>query len=187
VLRSGKVTGKQDILTALKEYSSESEGMLTASWARPKSLETPAVRFESIDVRVEGAQPTLRLMCSSRITSEGGRPAFIAVDVLDQNEATIMQAIPQFQPFIGPAARNIVVDMTIELPPLVPGVYHLSFWIGPNHAETFDWICKAASIEIVDSPSPGRTFPHTPDHGFVVPASTVSMRMSNRALIGGLR
>jgi lipopolysaccharide transport system ATP-binding protein len=68
------------------------------------------------------------------------------------------------------------VDLVVELPPLIPGMYGLDFWIGPAHTETFDYVKLAVAIEIVDSPTVGRTFPYMPDHGYIVPISTASVR-----------
>jgi lipopolysaccharide transport system ATP-binding protein len=177
IMHSGMASPKQDILSALNRYASQLPTTLTTSWRRPKTPEMPSVRFDAIDVCVNGTQPKLRLLCSASITSEwGGRPSFIAVDIFDRNSACIMQALPHFEPFIPPEAGTHWIDVAIELPPLIPGTYDLGFWVGPSNAETFDWIRNAASFEIVDSPSPGRTFLHTPDHGFIVPASTASVR-----------
>jgi hypothetical protein len=35
-------------------------------------------------------------------------------------------------------------------------------------------VTEVVAFEIVDTPTPGRTFPHTKDHGFIVPASRVA-------------
>jgi hypothetical protein len=103
------------------------------------------------------------------------RPVFIAVDV-EANSFPIMQAIPNLKPFIGGAPGTYEVTVDVDLPPLVPGVYSFSFWIGPHNTETSDSVREAVKIEVLDSPSPGRTVPHSPDHGFIVPASRASVR-----------
>src|SRR5262249_1808386 len=71
------------------------------------------VRFVSKPpVSLEGNQPRLRLHCQASIVSNpGGRAVFIAVDIADQSSATIMQAEPRCQPFIGGKPGTYHVDM----------------------------------------------------------------------------
>jgi lipopolysaccharide transport system ATP-binding protein len=52
----------------------------------------------------------------------------------------------------------------------------VSAWIGPHNLETFDIVNDGIAFEIQDSPSPGRTFPHTPDHGFIVPKTVFEIK-----------
>ena len=181
VMRNGRASPKMDVVSALESYSSERQSTLSSTWKRPPELTKSSVYFESIDVRLEGTQPNLKLTCTACVTSEvGGRPVFIAVDVLDKNSIPIMQAVPKFKPFIGGAPGAWVADISIELPPMIPGIYNLEFWIGPHNSETSDYIHNAIAIEIVDTPSPGRSYPHTNDHGFIVPRSTSSVRSDIR-------
>ncbi len=191
VLSNGIATVKQDITSALNSYSSESELALTSSWRRSATMAYPPFYFESIAVRLDGSQPNLRLECACVLVSaKTGRPVMIAVDVKDVNSFPIMQAVPNLVPFIGGAPGRYSVDLNIDLPPLVPGIYGLDFWIGPHNSETSDWIRGHIRIEIVESPSRGRTFPHSPDHGFVVPISRAHVRKSelqaDHALCGDL-
>src|SRR5262249_17977800 len=140
VLRNGKGSAKLDIASALDDYLSESVTR-SNSWRRSPDMERPLVRFESINARVEGVQPNLRLECACVIVSErAARPVAIVVDVMDGYSVAIMQAEPSIEPFIGGAPGTYNVDLTIELPPLVPGIYGLDFWIGPHNRETSDWI-----------------------------------------------
>jgi lipopolysaccharide transport system ATP-binding protein len=178
VLRNGRASPKQSILIALDDYSSESE-TLSSSWTRSPRIERPQVWFESIEARLDGVQPRLRLECACVIVSEQmARPVSIAVDVTDNNSFSIMQAQPSVEAFIGGSRGTYYVDLTIDLPPMVPGIYGLDFWIGPHNTETTDFIRKAVTFEIVESPTVGRTNPHTPDHGFIVPNSIAQVRIN---------
>jgi hypothetical protein len=58
---------------------------------------------------------------------------------------------------------------------LVPGIYWLKFWIGTHNTQTADSIKEAVAFEIVDNPTPQRSYPYTPDHGSVVPLSRVEV------------
>jgi lipopolysaccharide transport system ATP-binding protein len=172
VLRAGKAAAKEDVLSAINRYSSEFEAA-TMAWERPTTIQSQPVQFQSIQVGLEGTQPKLALSCRFVITyNRDSRPSLIAVDVLDPSFSTIMQAEPKSEPFIGGDAGSYCVDLSIELPPLVPGTYHLDFWLGPHNSQTFDCVKHAISVKIVDNPRPGRTFPYTPDHGFISPLST---------------
>jgi lipopolysaccharide transport system ATP-binding protein len=182
VLRNGRASPKQTIVAALDEYLSQSGSGLADSWRRTATIDQPPVRFESIAASLNGAQPALRLECSCVVVSERvAPPALICVDVADVNGFTIMQAFPNIVPFIGGAPGKYNVEVTIDLPPLVPGIYSLDFWIGPHNTENFDFVREAIKFEIVDSPTPGRTFPHTRDHGSIVPNSRARVRTSEDA------
>jgi len=177
VLCGGHASPKQDIAAALDEYLSQAGSAPAYSWRRTPNANQPAVRFESITVSLEGAQPTIRLKCSCTIVFEQKTPlALIAVDVADVDSFRIMQALPSAEPFIGGAPGRHNVEITIDLPPLIPGIYSADFWIGPHYTETFDFLRTAIKFEIVASPVRGRTFPHTRDHGPIVANSTAKVR-----------
>jgi lipopolysaccharide transport system ATP-binding protein len=177
VLRSGRASSKLDVQSALDQYFSERQITLASSWKRPAGMDRPKVCFETINVSLVGVQPKLQLLCSVCLRSTvGARPVFIAMEILDKNSIAIMQVEPRSEPFIGGAPGSHWLDLSIELPALVPGVYYLDFWIGTHNTETCDYIRDALSIEIIDSPNPKRRFPYTQDHGFIVPSSTAQVR-----------
>ena len=179
VLNGGVASPKCDVVSALENYALDRQGSLASSWRRPPSLAKSAVHFATIDVALESGQPTLGLNCRAVIRSEPGGPAvFIAVDINDPSSAAIMQAEPKCEPFIGGSPGTYNVDLRIKLPPLVPGVYTLDFWIGSHYSETIDWIRRAVAVEIVESPNPTRSFPYTLEHGSIVPISTVEVSKS---------
>jgi lipopolysaccharide transport system ATP-binding protein len=176
ILRDGTASAKASVTSALENYALDRQTSLASSWRRPENLPKPAVYFVSIDVQQENRQPKLTLLCSSVVKSApGGRPVFISVDIADRSSSVIMQAEPSCEPFIARSPGLYRVDLTIELPPLIPGFYTLDFWIGPHNTETVDWIRQAVTIEIVESPNPRRSFPYTIDHGSIVPISTASV------------
>lgn len=140
------------------------------AWTREATRPAQPLQFQSLEVRVEGSAPRMRLRLDLQLTSTAAhRPAFIAVDILDALGASVMQAIPTVRPFLGDDRREHRVQVTIELPPLIPGRYPISLWAGPHNTETLDCIERAAGFEIETSPTKDRTFAHTPDHGHVVP------------------
>jgi lipopolysaccharide transport system ATP-binding protein len=176
VLKAGRALPKEDVHSALDHYSAEREMTLKSSWTRPANLKGGPVYFESIDVRLDGEQPRHRLLCSIAARWENdSRPALIAIDILDRTSTAIMQALPNPKPFIGGGSGVYQIDLMVELPSLIPGQYGLDVWIGPSYTETYDYVKQAIAIEIVDSPTFGRTVPHVPDHGYIVPLSTATV------------
>src|SRR5205085_105169 len=120
--------------------------------------------------------PACRLRCIMEIAvSATCAPSFLAVDVLDSSGTAIMQALPTITPFVPGEPGRYTVTVDIMVPPLVPGTYWLTFWIGPHNTKTYDMIPSALSFDVLDSPTPGRAFPHTPDHGRIVPPSTFKL------------
>ncbi len=176
VLRNGYASPKCDVASAIESYTSDRQQSLSYSWTRPEALPKTAVHFVSVDVELQGSQPNLILNCRAIIRSEPDAPAvFIAVDVADRSYATIMQAEPKSEPFIGGQPGTYCLDLKIELPPLVPGLYTLDFWLGRHNTEPFDFIRQAITVEVTESPSPARTFPYSLAHGSIVPISTASV------------
>jgi len=179
VLQNGRASPKEDIQSAIDRYSKEQKGALASSWKRPEKSKKPKVYFDSIDVQLEGKQPAMRLQCCICIKSTpGALPVSISVEILDDKLTRIMQAIPNYQPFIGGDSETSYVDLSIDLPPLIPGIYPLTFWIGVPRLETVDSVSDAIAIEITDSPSPDRGFPHFRSEGFIVPNSKAIVRGS---------
>ena len=175
VLRNGTASPKCDVMSALEHYASEQQRSLASSWRRPADLAKSAVHFTSIDVSLESRQPKLILNCRAVIRSEPGGPAIsIAVIVADRSSANIMQVQPKYEPFIGGSPGIYRIDLSVELPPVLAGLYTLDFWIGLHQRETFDWIPQAIAIEIVEGPDPTRSLPYLLDHGSIVPISRVN-------------
>jgi lipopolysaccharide transport system ATP-binding protein len=177
VLQNGTASPKQNVQAAIDQYTSKYQSVVASSWKRPVQSKASKIYFESIDVQLEGMQPNLRLECSIAIRSTpSALPVSIAVDIYDDKSTCIMQAIPQYQPFIGGDDGTCHVDMTIELPPLVPGTYPLTFWIGTPNYETQDVVGDTIAIKITDVPNSERTFPHYKDQGFMIAKSTAVVR-----------
>ena len=146
--------------------------MKARNWIRPSRLATEHIGFEELSVELTGEQPGLTLQCSLRISARSGHAkSFMAADISDSTGTVIMQALPHAAPFIPGAPGSYDLVLEISLPPLIPGAYWLSFWLGPHNTETYDFVQKAVSFEVVENPTPGRMFPHTADHGYIVPKS----------------
>ncbi len=93
-----------------------------------------------------------------------------------------MQAIPHDWPFVPNMPGLYEYRIEISLPPLIPGIYSLSFWIGPHYTQTYDLVQNALAFEVFESPTGGRTFPHSPHHGHIVPPSRCELMETQRVL-----
>jgi lipopolysaccharide transport system ATP-binding protein len=145
------------------------------TWVRQASSPPAAAGFESLTATLIDP-PSSWLRCVIEIAiSARCAPSILAVDVLDSTGTAIMQALPTLTPFIPGEPGRYTATVDVMLPPLVPGTYWLTFWMGPHNTETYDMIPSALSFDVLDSPTLGRTYPHTPDHGSIVPPSTYKL------------
>jgi lipopolysaccharide transport system ATP-binding protein len=153
---------------------------LGSTWTREGSAKRSALVFEMAKCTLHGKQPDTRLeiklsLCSTTAHS----PAFIAIDIMDSYGTVIMQAIPAYEKLLSSKNRHHQLDVSISLPPLIPGTYSVALWTGSHYVDTLDKVDHALSFEITESPAPGRTFPHTRDHGCIVPHSVVELHQDS--------
>jgi lipopolysaccharide transport system ATP-binding protein len=174
-MKNGAITATGSVATCVETYLGEiqTSGL---TWERKEAVQSP-VFFQKINVKLGGAQPAINLdiYCETKSTQEH-KPAFVAVDILDSNGAAIMQAIPSLECFIKKDSQINRFNIKVELPPLIPGNYSATFWMGPHNTETYDEVESAISFDIADTPTKGRSFPHTRNHGCIVPVSLVTAR-----------
>jgi lipopolysaccharide transport system ATP-binding protein len=173
VLQGGRLVFVGTNHDATTYYSSKREtAHLNGQWQRITRDQIKTIGFTNISASLYGTQPHLQLKCEfviecvSRCSS-----SFIAVDILDGSRLPLMQALPHPTPFIEGKPGLHKIEITIDLPPLIPGVYIADFWLGSHNTVTIDAIRDAVSFEISTSPTTGRTFPHDKEHGAVVPMS----------------
>jgi hypothetical protein len=130
--------------------------------------------FVEVVAQIAGCQPHHRLEIDLTLRETGTYcPAFVAVDIVDSAGTVIMQALPRTCGFLTANGNGHSLRVTVELPPLIPGVYAVTAWVGPSHSETYDLVETAVSFTVHESPSKNRTIPHSRDHGFLVPRSTL--------------
>lgn len=173
LLNHGKVAFAGSAEACIDEYLAENHSIGANQWCRVPSEANAVLGFRSISIELAGAQPhqLLHIDCSF-VGEESHPPAMVAFDITEMGGYSLMQALPAPRPFLRSQVTNKRIRFTVQLPPLVPGKYWVSAWLGPHYTETFDFRRECVSFEIKESPTPGRTFPHTRDHGFVVPNCT---------------
>jgi lipopolysaccharide transport system ATP-binding protein len=175
VLDKGRLTmagTSEECVTAYEAYNSESKGLL---WNRPDAGDGKSLVITRVASQLIGRQPRMTLELEILLDSRSEhKPAFLAVDILDASGMGVLQALPMLDGFLTANKSKHQVRVSIDLPPLIPGDYLVSVWAGSHNTETLDEVAEVTAFEIIDSPTPGRTFSHTKDHGFIVPASRVA-------------
>lgn len=170
LLQSGRTKHVGSISGALAAYEDTENAGECLEWRRNAGHKRGPVRYETLQCQLRGEQPRMALELHVELTSEkDSRSVIVAFDISDVLGVPLMQALPSLVPFPVPGPGRSRFRFDLELPPLVPGVYKLSAWVGPHNTETYDFVPEAVSFEVKNSPTPGRTFPHTPEHGFIVP------------------
>ncbi|UHG94047.1 polysaccharide ABC transporter ATP-binding protein [Spirosoma oryzicola] len=117
------------------------------------------------------------------VSNDMHKDAFVAVDIVNQQGVALMQALPTLRKLIPYSAQTNRFFITIDLPKLIPGEYFTNIWIGSHNTETLDWVEFATSFTIYSSPTEGRTFPHTADHGYIVPDSKLIVHQSSPQIV----
>lgn len=172
MLEDGGVAAVGETRSVLTRYLQRG-GEDSDTWTRSAKSGTAPLQFERANLRLEGEAPAQRLHIAIELRSTAAhRPAFVAVDILNSLGTSVMQALPTLAPFIAAESEQHKVQVTIDLPPLIPGHYPLTLWVGPHFSETYDTAERALGFDIEQSPTLGRTFDHSPDHGYIVPEST---------------
>ena len=176
VLNKGHLELVADVHDAIGAYENHTSGLSGATWTRPPALESGQLYFKTVSVKLEGEQPELSLLIDFELQGNGAhKPAFVCFDITDASGVAQMQALPVLEGFVYPQRRTQSFRVLVDLPPLIPGQYWISPWVGTHNTETLDVVHQCVAFEVNQSPAIGRTFPHTSDHGYIVPHSRLAM------------
>lgn len=174
VLERGRVGFVGDVNEGLLHYLGRSSER-SDHWVRQAEPAGVGLVFEEVKVDLNGKQPRQTLTVELRLRKVAPhRPAFMALDIADEVGTVVMQALPRCSGYLSPDNWEHLVEVRIELPPMVPGSYTITPWVGPHNTETYDTVEAAVRFTVGESPTSDRTFPHTRDHGCIVPPSTVA-------------
>ena len=179
VLDAGRVVRHGPVDECLSYYVAQTFEEDASRWVRPSAGtpqgNTPPISIARIDSRLSGQQPAMTLHLDVVVeTRAAHRPAFLTVDIHDAAGVPLAEAMPHLDGFIPDDAPQHVVRMTISLPALVPGHYFVKVWLATQHTEIVDTVDRAIRFEIHDSPTPGRSHPHSADHGYIVVPSSAT-------------
>lgn len=172
-LSEGRVSALGKIGDVIKQYQVSSTKEQLSYWQRKKVGDEP-IYFENIKVELIGAQPSYILKVVSSVKSQKPhKNAFVAFDVVNSIGVPILQAVPELVPFIPYSTEERLIVIEVNLPALIPDQYKVSAWIGAHNTETFCWDKEVVGFEIRESPTLGRTFPHSHNNGSIVPQSRI--------------
>ncbi|MDF7810184.1 ABC transporter ATP-binding protein [Hymenobacter sp. YC55] len=166
--------------TAVEKYISERNTIqrITDQWTATEV--TPESSLTLIDakiadiVRSSGSYQIKLDMSYAHFANH--KDAFIAIDLSNNVGTVLLQALPTFEKFLKfKGDRKSKIEVIIDCPPLIPGEYYLSFWAGSHNTETIDFKNEIIRFEIIESPTEGRLYPHSANHGYIVPHSKVSI------------
>ena len=142
------------------------------TWTRSEDMQKYTLMIVYVKTILKAKQPNLELEFEIKLESPSShKPAFLAIDIVDNSGIVIMQAIPTLEKLITDKDKLHFLRVIIKLPPLIPGPYLTSVWVGSHNSQTIDWVKEVTLFEVNDSPIIGRTYPHTKDHGYIVPIS----------------
>lgn len=173
LLNQGEIIKYDKVKKVVETYQKSQKGSFDSFWINNKHINVP--HFKKVSINVNGEQPNLLLEIKFEIltSSDHFLPAFVAFNILNSRGATIMQAIPQVNPFIKFDKTLQEFACEIELNGLVPDQYSITAWIGSHNLDTYNQEREIVGFEVLDSPTKGRTFPHTAEHGSIVPSSII--------------
>lgn len=175
VLDRGKVVCCGLIDHCIANYETQNSLKRNLTWLNSSNDCKNGLVIIQISSNLKGEQPNLVLELDIVLESRAKhKPAFLAVDILDNNATAIMQAIPKLEGFIEYTIPKHLVKVAVQLPPIIPGQYLVTVWVGSHNTETLHEVKEVIMFEVYTSPTSGRSFPHYTNHGHIVPKSTVA-------------
>jgi lipopolysaccharide transport system ATP-binding protein len=176
LLKQGRLLVLANVDECVKAYETSTSSSHGCTWVRPPNMASGPLLYRSLSITLEGEQPSLYLRIEIVLESQGiHKPAFVAFDITDASGGALMQALPALEGFVLPKAGWQTFTVLVDLPPLIPGHYWVTPWVGSHNTETLDLIHQCASFEVSHTPTRGRSFPHAVEHGFIVPPSRVAV------------
>jgi lipopolysaccharide transport system ATP-binding protein len=175
LLEKGQVAYSGPTDQTITQYARARKQQATEQWQRPNA---PDQALKLIGATILGlTQNEKNCLFTLALTYCHNAPhpaAFVAIDVSDSAGSPLMQALPTLDKFLKyKPSGSTTLHIQLELPPLVPGEYYLSFWAGSHNTDTIDFEEQVVRFDIIASPTKGRTFPHTRDHGAIVPYAEI--------------
>jgi len=175
VLSQGQLVTLANVDECIAAYGSSTSGSHASNWTRPTKMAAGPLSFQTVSAHVEGDQPELSLQLDFVLESQGThKPGFVCFDITDGSGVPLMQAMPALEGFVQPQQGGQSFRVQVDLPPLIPGQYWVTTWVGSHNTETLDVVHQCVAFEVSASPTVGRTFPHTTDHGYIVPPSRLA-------------
>jgi lipopolysaccharide transport system ATP-binding protein len=175
LLEQGRLTYLGPTAQTIAQYANARKQQASGQWHFSREPATPLKLTDAAISAFTQDEQHCRLTLTLTYGHQAPHPAaFVAIDVADSAGSPLMQALPTLDKFLQYKAEGTTtLHLQVNLPPLVPGEYYLSFWAGSHNTDTLDFEDQIVRFDILSSPTRGRTFPHTRDHGSIVPYSQV--------------
>jgi lipopolysaccharide transport system ATP-binding protein len=172
LLEHGVIAFTGPVSEAINKYAFSNEEK-SNRWIAKEETGPDLKAFKEINCVLRGQQPHLNLDLFFLVNHNDSRhDCFVAFDLLNSLGDAVMQALPT-QDKVVRKENGSAFKCSIILTGLIPGTYYISCWMGSHNNETDSYIEKAVSFSIAESPTHGRTYPHTLDHGNIVPISSL--------------
>lgn len=169
LLRKGSLEFAGQIGKCIGQYTTLQGIAPSTIWKRTES-DQPVLAIQEVSGALLGKQPQHLLRVDVALEStRSHKPAFLALDIRDAAGVQVMQPMPTVERFLLHERRYHRVGLTVHLPPLIPGRYCLGVWVGSHFSETLDQVNDCLTFDVLDSPTPNRTHPHSPERGYIVP------------------
>jgi lipopolysaccharide transport system ATP-binding protein len=177
VLKQGLLDFVGDATSAVRCYQNNNMNTID-TWESKRPLTNP--HFTFLKCKISGNQPKLILTIEFKTNSMANHPkAFAVFGIKGSLGGTIMEAIPEIQPYIEFNGQEASYKCEIELNGFIPGLYSIYAWLGASEAENYDWADDILHFEITDAPMAERTFPYSARTGFLVAKSKLTAIISN--------
>jgi lipopolysaccharide transport system ATP-binding protein len=165
VLKKGQIFNISETNTAINSYLHDSKEV-SKEWKRELQSNS-SISFLSIEsLEVIGSQPNLQLPILFILNSNNIHKAcHIAFDISDDGDIPLFQTIMDEEVIYTNGIQKYL--LTINLPPLIPGRYYISAWIGSHNIETHDWLKNVLFFDIEESPMKNRVIPYSKNNGFM--------------------
>ena len=175
ILASSRLVRFGPVEESLAIYARSAFTGIEGTWTRPPTAQPKPLTICSVQAELKGRQPDHLLTIGLNLTTfSPHRPAWVAIEIADEAGVVVMQPLPTITGFINDNAPSHRVDLEVSLPPLIPGRYLVSAAVLYHNTELIDDVRDCAAFEVIESPTAGRTYPHTPDHGYIVPRTRFS-------------
>ena len=169
VLKNGKIDFSGKTIEVINYYL-YNQKTIGESWVSHDNIKE--VSIKSAKVKITGSQPNLKANIKVKVESKICMlQSFIAFNILNGSGQMIGQSIPELEPFIQISNSSKEFNFIISIDGFVPDSYFISIWIGPHFSHTYDWKQEILQFQVIDSPQNSRTFPHSKEHGAIVPNS----------------
>ena len=176
LLDQGQVVCHGSVSKCTSEYEARNSKNQSENWTRSQNNKSGRLVITQVSSGLKGEQPSLILELQIVLESRSShKTAFLAIDIVNVNGTGLMQAIPQLDAFINDIKSEHLINVQIELPPLIPDRYLVGIWVGSHNTETLDEVKEVIMFEIHESPTKGRSFPHHPYNGYIVPKSSLNV------------